>query len=95
MNRTGYISEIPHAQQQYNRKYLANDVSEPETRKKKISVRNCGSTAGQCQSRRAQDNVPVPFIEMLPAANLLFSGGTVGSYTLFIAAFCRTFAIIE
>ena len=63
-------------------------------RRKKISIRNCGSTVKrQSPDWESDDDFAVPFIETLPAANLLFSGGTVGSCTLFIFAICKTFAI--
>ena len=94
MSRTDANSETPHARQQYTHKCLPKDVSGPETKEKKISIRNCGSTVKrQSPDWESDDDFAVPFIETLPAANLLFSGGTVGSCTLFIFAICRTFAI--
>jgi len=46
-------------------------------------------------SGKGYDDLGIPFIETLPASNLLLSGGTVGSYTLFILAICRILAMTE
>jgi hypothetical protein len=46
-------------------------------------------------SKKQYEKFAIPFIETVPAANLLLAGGTVGSYTLFIFAICRIFVTTE
>ena len=45
--------------------------------------------------KKQHENFAIPFIETVPATNLLLAGGTVVSYTLFIFAICRIFVMTE
>lgn len=62
-----------------------------------MPIRNCGRTIARLVSASGDqtEDFILPLTETLPGVNLLLSGGTVESYTLFIAAFCRIFAITE
>ena len=86
-------SEMLHVQQQCNHKYLRK-ISELNGGRTKTSPYGIGVTLLSISGESIQsDKLAVPFIETLPAANLLHSGGTLGSHSRFIFAFCRTFAM--
>ena len=96
ISRIHVPDERPHSQRQRNHRYLFENVSEAKTRESD-SPYGIGAilfTISHCIGKEAEW-YHIPFIEMLPAANLLRSGDTVGSFTLFIFAFCRTFATME
>ena len=91
------MGEVSNARQRCNHKYLVKNVSKRRPRERETFPYGIAAALLTVSKYIGEqyESLATPFIEMLPGTNLLLSGGTVGSHTLFIFAFCRTLMITE